>query len=63
MSIYNRTLFEDLMASLFKESIFDLPTLARLAVKQLQEQAQAENRPPTGDVLIYEGYILVGTND
>lgn len=47
------------MAALAKQSIFDLPTLARQLVAAAQEQAESENDPEAFDVLISKHYVLM----
>ncbi len=50
---------EDAMAALFKESIFDLPTLVRQAVDEIHTQAQAQDAPGAVSIYIHSTYVLV----
>ena len=50
---------EDVMAALAKQSIFDLPSLARQLVESVQERAEAENEPEVIDLIVHDTYVFV----
>lgn len=54
---------EEVMVALAKQSIFDLPTLARKIVGVTQEKAEAENDPAVADVLVHSTYVLWHSQD
>jgi hypothetical protein len=49
---------EDVMASLAKQSIFDLPTVARKMVDEAQKKAEAENDPGDVGIIVSSHYVI-----
>ncbi|MDN4643137.1 hypothetical protein [Arthrobacter sp. PsM3] len=54
---------EDVMAALAKQSIFDLPTLARKIVETSQQHADEENAPSVTDLFVHDTYVLYHSED
>ncbi|MDQ0821023.1 hypothetical protein QFZ79_003395 [Arthrobacter sp. V4I6] len=54
---------EDVMAALAKQSIFDLPTLARKIVETSQEHAEDEDEQSVTDLFVHETYVLYHSKD
>ncbi|MDQ0821024.1 hypothetical protein QFZ79_003396 [Arthrobacter sp. V4I6] len=50
---------EDVMASLAKQSVFDLPTLARRLIQDAEERTENEDSSYVGEMFVHSSYVYV----
>jgi hypothetical protein len=50
---------EDVMASLAKQSVFDLPTLARRFIQDAEERTENEDSSYVGEMFVHSSYVYV----